>query len=358
MYLQLIMSSSPNCASNNSDSEVAFVALSRAISDKVAEFRLRFQQAHHMAHHSAICEQSILVTLLKGIRILCGIIATSIVLSSFVFAQGKIQLKRPGAAPADSGGNPPDEVSLSKPAEEKIKLTRSDAAPSAAQETDYSTSRGPESRPRTIYLGPYLGFNVGGAANGFASSQNANGWDIYPILGLRSELYFKRVYGIITDLGYEQNKTYLKETPTGGYAGDGLLRTDYLTIRSMFSYRYSLYKVLGKVKFLRPVADALKPFAGNLQAGFFAKTPLSAQLELLGGTVGDPNDPLTMQSSLHGPFRADLWLVWALSCVWAHIFSFLKASTSGACSILMTAYKAVFLTPTSFLTRDYTSVQA
>lgn len=183
-------------------------------------------------------------------------------------------------------------------AEEKIKLRRATdtteapaTASAAQQEGEYSTSRGPESRPRTIYLGPYLGFNVSGAASGFSSSQNANGWDIYPILGLRSELYFKRVYGIVTDLGYEQNKTYVKETPTGNYAGNGLLRTDYITLRSMFSYRYSLYKVFSKVKFMRPIADALKPFAGNLQAGFFLRTPLSAQLELLDYGVGDPNDP-------------------------------------------------------------------
>ncbi len=218
-------------------------------------------------------------------------ILASLLLAGSIFAEGKIQLKRPTAEPTESGSTPPAEVSLNEPSSEKIKLTRNDAQPSAAQESEYSTSRGPESRPRTIYLGPYLGFNVGGAANGMQSSVNANGWDIYPILGLRSELYFRRVYGIITDLGYEQNKTYLRETPTGGFAGDGLLRTDYLTLRSMFSYRYSLYKVLGKVKFLRPIADALKPFAGNLQAGFFAKTPLSAQLELLTFGVGDPNDP-------------------------------------------------------------------
>jgi hypothetical protein len=36
----------------------------------------------------------------------------------------------------------------------------------------------------------------------------------------------------------------------------------------------------------------LKPFAGNLQAGFFAKTPLSSQLEILNSTVGDPDDQL------------------------------------------------------------------
>lgn len=223
----------------------------------------------------------------------------SLLAAGGLIAQGKIPLKRPvpsGAEsateePAETGVNPPQEASPSGLTSEKTKLTRADADPAAVPEAEYSTSRGPESRPRTLYLGPYLGFNVGGAANGMQSSVNANGWGIYPTIGLRSELYFRRVYGIITDLGYEQNKTYLKETPTGGYAGNGLLRTDYLTLRSMFSYRYSLYKVFSKVKFLRPVAEVLKPFAGNLQAGFFARTPLSAQLELLGGTVGDPNDP-------------------------------------------------------------------
>jgi hypothetical protein len=218
----------------------------------------------------------------------------SLLVTGGLLAQGKIQLKRPTApAEGSGGGDTPALASAPAPAE-KIRLTRDGSAASStqnAQEGEYTTSRGPESRPRTLYLGPYLGFNVGGAASGMQSSANANGWDVYPILGLRSELYFKRVYGIITDLGYEQNKTYLKETPTGGYAGDGLLRSDYLTLRSMFSYRYSLYKVFSKVKFLRPVADALKPFAGNLQAGFFAKTPLSAQLELLNPGVGDPNDP-------------------------------------------------------------------
>lgn len=218
----------------------------------------------------------------------------SLLLTGGLLAQGKIQLKRP-TAPAEGAGGSDTPAAASAPAPaEKIRLTRDGSAASStqnAQEGEYTTSRGPESRPRTLYLGPYLGFNVGGAANGMQSSANANGWDIYPNVGLRSELYFKRIYGIITDLGYEQNKTYLKETPTGGYAGDGLLRSDYLTLRSMFSYRYSLYKVFSKVKFLRPVADSLKPFAGNLQAGFFAKTPLSAQLELLNPGVGNPNDP-------------------------------------------------------------------
>ena len=103
-------------------------------------------------------------------------------------------------------------------------------------------------------MGPYLGFNYSGLANGMQGSVNNGGSDISAILGLRSELYFKRIYGIITDLGYEQNRAYIVETPTGGYAGNGILRTDYLALRSMFSYRYSMYKVLGKVKFLRPVA--------------------------------------------------------------------------------------------------------
>lgn len=194
-----------------------------------------------------------------------------------IAAQGKIKLKRPGS----SGGQPAGKIALTKPGGE--------TAVQPAE--DYTTSRGPESRSRTLYLGPLLGFNVSGVANGMQGSQNANGWDVSPVVGLRSELYFKRVYGIITDIGYEQNRAYVVETPTAGYAGQGILRTDYVILRSMFSYRFSLYKVFGKVKFLRPIAEGLKPFAGNLQAGLFAKTPLSAQLEILGGTVGDPNDP-------------------------------------------------------------------
>ena len=208
---------------------------------------------------------------------LMAVFAFFLVLAS-VSAQGKIKLKRPGAtAPSANGG--------------KIALTKPGSEPGAQPAEDYTTSRGPESRARTLYLGPLLGFNVSGVANGMQKSQNANGWEISPVIGLRSELYFKRVYGIITDIVYEQNRAYLVETPTAGYAGQGILRTDYVTLRSMFSYRFSLYKVFGKVKFLRPIAEALKPFAGNLQAGLFAKTPLSAQLEILGGTVGDPNDP-------------------------------------------------------------------
>ncbi|MFO1527469.1 MAG: hypothetical protein U1F16_15975 [Turneriella sp.] len=204
-----------------------------------------------------------------------GILAMFMAGGTMLYAQGKIRLKKPGA-----GGG--EKIALTKPGGE---------TPAAAPEAEYSTSKGPEAKPRTIYLGPFIGFNVSGIANGMQNSQNANGWEVSPVVGLRSELYFRRVYGIITDIGYEQNRAYLVETPTGGYAGQGILRTDYVMVRSMFSYRFSLYKVFGKVKFLRPIADALKPFAGNLQAGIFAKTPLSAQLEILGGTVGDPNDP-------------------------------------------------------------------
>ena len=195
-----------------------------------------------------------------------------------VSAQGKIKLKRPGSTAGDQRSG-------------KIALTKPGSETPAQPAEDYSTSRGPESKSRTLYLGPLLGFNVSGVANGLQRSQNANGWEVSPVVGLRSELYFKRVYGVITDIGYEQNRAYVVETPTAGYAGQGILRTDYMLLRSMFSYRFSLYKVFGKVKFLRPIAEGLKPFAGNLQAGLFAKTPLSAQLEILGGTVGDPNDP-------------------------------------------------------------------
>jgi hypothetical protein len=201
-----------------------------------------------------------------------------------LWPEGKIQLKRPVSPEADStasGGGGAEKIEFAKP-----------ASSSAAAETDYTTSQGPEAKSRTLYMGPYLGFNYSGLANGMQGSVNNGGSDISAILGLRSELYFKRIYGIITDLGYEQNRAYIVETPTGGYAGNGILRTDYLALRSMFSYRYSMYKVLGKVKFLRPVAEALKPFAGNLQAGFFAKTPLSAQLEILNSTIGNPDDQL------------------------------------------------------------------
>lgn len=227
-----------------------------------------------------------------------------------LFAEGKIQLKRPGAEPAEpaasaaeapapepkpqtDGGlpSPVAPVIEPKPAKtEKVALTKPVEAPQA--EGEYTTSKGPEAKARTLYIGPIVGFNYSGVANGFQSSQNSSGWDISPIFGLRSELYFKRVFGIVTDLGYEQNRAYITETPTGGYAGNGILRTDYVFMRSMFSYRFSLYKVLGKVKFMRPIADALKAFAGNLQAGGYAKTPLSAQLEILNSTVGDPNDQL------------------------------------------------------------------
>ncbi len=108
------------------------------------------------------------------------------------------------------------------------------------------------------------------------------------MVGLRSELYFKRVYGVVLDLGYQQNRSYIIDQYTNAL---GYLRTDYAIARLMFSYRYSLSKVIGKVKFLRPVAEILKPFAGNLQAGGYVKTPLSAQLEIQDTSVGDPNDP-------------------------------------------------------------------
>lgn len=245
---------------------------------------------------------------------LAGILAGVIIAPAY--AEGKIQLKRPGAEgaeaatppaepkpdgglpspvppeakPATEGGLPTPAATEKPPKTEKIALTKPAEAPQA--DGDYSTSKGPESKSRTLYIGPIVGFNYSGISNGFQSSQNSNGWDISPVFGLRSELYFKRVFGIVTDLGYEQNRAYLTETPTGGYSGTGILRTDYVFMRSMFSYRFSMYKVLGKIKFMRPIADALKAFAGNLQAGGYAKTPLSSQLEILNSTVGDPNDQL------------------------------------------------------------------
>jgi hypothetical protein len=218
--------------------------------------------------------------------ILC-LTLVAVLITSPQYAQGKIKLTRP-TANGDAAT-----ATTSGPSDAKITLTKPGVA--TGPQEDYSTSRGPESKPRTLYLGPLVGFNVSGVAKGVGGSANADGSDISPVFGLRSELYFKRVYGIITDFGYEQNRAYLVETPTGNYAGNGILRTDYLMLRSMFSYRFSLYKVFSKVKFLRPIAEVLKPFAGNLQAGVFAKMPLSAQLELVtsksGTPVGDPNDP-------------------------------------------------------------------
>lgn len=246
-----------------------------------------------------------------------------LVLAAFIFtntltAQGKIQLKRPGAEPTPAAETtaPPAEVSLPTPTPatpsveqpkpdapaagglptpdatkptEKIALTK--PADAAQAEADYSTSRGPESKSRTFYLGPVLGFNVSGLANGKANEVKDSPWEMSPVFGLRSELYFKRIYGIVADLAYEQNRASLLETPIAGFQSKALLRTDYMMLRVMFSYRYSLAKVFGKIKFMRPIADFLKPFAGNLQAGFFGKTPLSGQLEILGAQVGDPNDP-------------------------------------------------------------------
>jgi hypothetical protein len=217
------------------------------------------------------------------------IFAMTILVGAPLLAQEKIKLRRPGSSAP--------ETSTAFGGGEKITLTRPSAGTTSAPVADgeYSTSRGPESRKRTLYMGPMFGFNVGGISQGFSGSENADGWEASPYLGLRSELYFKRVYGIIADFGYEQNRAYITETPTGGYAGQALLRTDYLMFRTMFSYRYSLYKVFSKVKFLRPMAGALKSLAGNLQAGTFIKTPLSAQLEIAtskaGVSVGDPNDP-------------------------------------------------------------------
>lgn len=156
-------------------------------------------------------------------------------------------------------------------------------------------------------MGLFAGFNVSSSAKGIKysdtvtsksgeSESSLNAWLFSPTIGLRSELYMKRVYGVILDLGYEQNRTYMLDTIPATSAGIttqsiGYLRTDYFVTRAMFSFRYSLYKVLGKIKFLRPVAEFAKPVAGNLQIGFFGKTPLSAQLELISLTVGDLNDP-------------------------------------------------------------------
>lgn len=203
-----------------------------------------------------------------------------------VSAQGKIKLRRPGAAAEGTTAEAAGKITLTRPG-------AGTATPAAAPEEDYTTSKGPESKSRTLYMGLFGGFNVAGPAKSYTGSNadavsKGNSWEFSPMVGLRSELYFKRVYGIVLDLGYQQNRSYILDQYTSAL---GYLRTDYAVARLMFSYRYSLYKVIGKVKFLRPVAEVLKPFAGNLQIGGYVKTPLSAQLEIQDSSIGDPNDP-------------------------------------------------------------------
>jgi hypothetical protein len=203
-----------------------------------------------------------------------------------VMAQGKIKLRRPGAAGTDAPAAPGGKITLTRPG-------AGTATPASQPDEEYTTSKGPESKSRTLYLGLFGGFNVAGPAKAYSGSnaeavQKGNSWEFSPMVGLRSELYIKRVYGIVLDLAYQQNRSYILDQYTSAL---GYLRTDYATARLMFSYRYSLYKVIGKVKFLRPVAEVLKPFAGNLQIGGFVKTPLSAQLEIQDSSIGDPNDP-------------------------------------------------------------------
>lgn len=220
-----------------------------------------------------------------------------------LFSQGKIQLKRPTAGNDATGTTQSGKIALTKP-----------GTAAATPEEDYTTSKGPESKSRTFYLGIFGGFNVAGPSksydmntSGLSSTTKAtvedaqtkgNSWEISPVVGLRSELYIKRVYGIVLDLAYQQNRGFLVDPQTTYVGGQQVptpatayLRTDYAIARLMFSYRYSLAKVVGKVKFMRPVADFLKPFAGNLMIGGYVKTPLSAQLELQDPNVGDPNDP-------------------------------------------------------------------
>lgn len=232
-----------------------------------------------------------------------------------VVAQGKIKLTRPTEA-APSGS---DKITLTKPG--------TPAAP-AAPEEEYTTSKGAESKPRTLYLGLIGGFNIAGPTKSYdISSQglsgtnkarvdnavaNGNSWEFSPSIGLRGELYFKRVYGIVLDLIYQQNRSYILDQQTTFVPGTGdipapttgYLRTDYAIARLMFSYRYSLSKVVGKVKFFRPVAEFLKPFAGNLQLGGYVKTPLSAQLEIQDTTIGDPNDPFYDVKQFTAPVTA------------------------------------------------------
>ena len=234
----------------------------------------------------------------------CALIITVLCVGN-VFSQGKIKLTRPASETTPAPGQ---KITLTKPGVA--------AAPApATPEEDYTTSKGPESKSRTLYLGLFGGFNVAGPTksyqadgSGLSTSAKAtveeaqsrsSSWEISPMVGLRSEIYFKRVYGVVLDLGYQQNRAWVVDPQTTFVPGQGqvpnpataYLRTDYAIARVMFSYRYSLAKVIGKIKFMRPVADFLKPFAGNLMIGGYVKTPLSAQLEIQDPNVGDPNDP-------------------------------------------------------------------
>lgn len=71
-----------------------------------------------------------------------------------LFAEGKIQLKRPvspEAESASSGGGASEKIEFAKPAS------------AAAAETDYTTSQGPEAKSRTLYMGSYLALTIRGS---------------------------------------------------------------------------------------------------------------------------------------------------------------------------------------------------
>ncbi|HRP70235.1 MAG TPA: hypothetical protein PLY93_11935, partial [Turneriella sp.] len=71
-------------------------------------------------------------------------------------------------------------------------------------EQDYTTSKGPESYKRTLYMGLLVGMNAMGPNEGVDIStagltaaqkarvetamENGNSWQISPVIGLRSEL--------------------------------------------------------------------------------------------------------------------------------------------------------------------------
>ncbi|HRP70234.1 MAG TPA: hypothetical protein PLY93_11930, partial [Turneriella sp.] len=121
-----------------------------------------------------------------------------------------------------------------------------------------------------------------------------------------------RIYGIVFDLAYQQNRSYVIDEQTTYIPAQGnvpspitgYMRSDYLIMHLMFSYRYSPARVLSKIKFMRPVAKYFKAIAGNLQIGGFLKTPLSAQLEIQDPNVGDPNDPFYDTAKFTKPVSA------------------------------------------------------
>jgi hypothetical protein len=200
----------------------------------------------------------------------------------------------------------------------RIPLTKNGTANISEEETF--------TKPRTLYLAGILGVNTSGIAQGFSGSENADGWGLSPVLAVRGEFSVKNPLSVIADLGYEQNRAYLQNIQSGREAGKAVLRTDYLMFRAMFSYSYSFARVLRQVKFLQPLASYLRPFIGKLQAGIFAKMPLSAQLQLIKGEGGAeiPNDTYFDAKKLTSGLSGGLMTGLGIELQWTRIIFFFE----------------------------------